>query len=97
MTPEIDIATMLSAGPPAGPAVVPVLVGPLQALIAMLPAIGVALATTVVAMFKPSFIIKDYPGITGGKIISEFTNKIIQCTIASRPLSPAHGDHIKTF
>jgi len=41
-------------GPPV--AVVPVLVGPLQALAAVLPGILVALGTTLVAVFKPSAI-----------------------------------------
>jgi len=48
---------LLSAGS-ISPAVVPVLVGPLQALIAVLPAVAVALGATFLGMFKPSFLKK---------------------------------------
>ena len=41
---------------PLQPAVVPILVGPLQALIAMLPYVFVALGTVLVSMFKPSVL-----------------------------------------
>jgi hypothetical protein len=39
-------------------AVIPVLVGPLQVLIALLPALLIALGTTVIALLKPSTMLK---------------------------------------
>lgn len=48
---------LTSWGPAAmPPAVIPILVGPLQALLALLPAIAVALGSVFVSMFKPSVI-----------------------------------------
>lgn len=82
---------LLSAGS-ASPAVVPVLVGPLQALIAVLPAVAVALGATFLGMFKPSFLKKVGRTIWAQKVaVLAFAAVIVAAVYLKPVLLPSRG------
>ncbi len=69
MVAPVDSLIFDIAAPTVGPAVVPVLVGPLQALIALAPAILAALGAVLVSMFKPSAIKQLFKVLWSQKIM----------------------------